>query len=422
MAGLKPRRSGTDRSRSQRYHDLVSFAAVPCLALVALGATLVAVPAAAQPSTTDDRVVDAFHKAYNLDHEEAVVALQTIMRDDPASPAPPRALATVTWLNLLFRRGIVLVENYLGPVSREDVKLKAPPSETVSAFNRYITTALQLAERRLAKTPNDPAVLYEYGTIVGLQASWSATVEGKVLGAFGSARKAYNAHERVLSLAPQRKDAGLIVGIYRYLVGSLVLPARWIAYVAGFGGDKEKGLSLIEEAARHPSAAQTDAKFALILLLNREERYDRALVYLAELRREYPRNRLLWLETGATLLRAGRPGEAETVLSEGIRTLQDDKRPRMFGEEGLWFYKRGAARVALKRHAEATSDLNEALTRETQAWVRGRTYLELGKAADLAGKRPTAQAHYDRCLKLCTAAYDDEAATLARRLKSGGYR
>jgi tetratricopeptide (TPR) repeat protein len=130
----------------------------------------------------------------------------------------------------------------------------------------------------------------------------------------------------------------------------------------------------------------------------------------------------LWLETGATYLRAGRPGEAETVLSEAIRTLENDKRPRMFGEEGLWFYKRGAARVALKRRAEATSDLNESLTRETQAWVRGRTYLELGKAADLAGQRQTAQAHYDRCLKLCTAANDDEAANLARRLKTGGYR
>ena len=44
-----------------------------------------------------------------------------------------------------------------------------------------------------------------------------------------------------MTVAPQRVDAGLIVGTYRYLVASLVLPARWLAYMAGFGGDKEKG-------------------------------------------------------------------------------------------------------------------------------------------------------------------------------------
>ena len=61
------------------------------------------------------------------------------------------------------------------------------------------------------------------------------------MGAFGSARRAYNEHERVLALAPARKDAGLIVGTYRYLVASLSMPVRWMAYVAGFGGDKERG-------------------------------------------------------------------------------------------------------------------------------------------------------------------------------------
>ena len=375
-----------------------------------------------QAATTDDRVGDAFQLAYNLDHDEAVAALQRVMRDDPSHPAPPRALATVIWLNLLYRRGLVLVENYLGPVSRDDVKLKAPPTDVSTAYQEHVTKALSLCEARLARAPDDPAALYQYGTIAGLQASWSATVEGKVLGAFGSARRAYNAHERVLALAPARKEAGLIVGTYRYLVASLVLPARWIAYLAGFGGDKEKGLSLIAEAARHSSSAQTDAKFALVLLLNREARYDRALTYLAELQRDFPRNRLLWLEAGATLLRAGRAAEAETVLTEGLRKLEQDRRPKMFGEEGLWFYKRGSARVALKRSAEATADLNAALTKEMAAWVRGRAYLELGKAADLAGKRTEALAAYDRCLALCTSAGDGEAASLAGRLKSAPHR
>ena len=75
------------------------------------------------------------------------------------------------------------------------------------------------------------------------------------------------------------------------------------------------------------------------------------------------------------------------MFTEGLRRLHDDTRPRMFGEDGLWYYKRGEARVRLRRHADAIADLKQALSVETQAWVKGRTYLELGKAADLAGDR-----------------------------------
>ena len=242
------------------------------------------------------------------------------------------------------------------------------------------------------------------------------------MGAFGSARRAYNLHERVLAAAPQRVEAGLIVGTYRYLVSSLVLPARWLAYVAGFGGDKEKGLKLIEAVATRPNLSQTDARFALVLLYNRERRFDAAQSHLAELRRAYPRNRLLWLESGATYLRAGKPAEADTVLTEGIRMLVADKRMRMLGEDGHWSYKRGMARVRLRRAPEAIADLTEALKHEQLGWVRTRTYLELGKAADLAGNRPGAIAEYTKAQQSAATSGDTEAANQARRHKASPYR
>ena len=185
----------------------------------------------------------------------------------------------------------------------------------------------------------------------------SATVEGRVLGAFRSARRAYDAHEQVLELDPARKDAGLVVGTYRYIVSAMSLPVRMMAYVAGFGGDKERGLRMIEEAAASRTEASADARFALVLLYNRESRYADALRVLGELQRAFPRNRILWLEAGATALRAGRAAEAEQFLSEGLKRLASDSRPRMFGEEALWLQKRGAARVALNRLDEAAADL-----------------------------------------------------------------
>ena len=99
-----------------------------------------------------------------------------------------------------------------------------------------------------------------------------ATIEGRIFAAFRSARRAYDEHERVLALDPRRKDAGLILGTYRYLVSTLAAPTRLMAYLAGFGGGRERGLALLEDAARYPSDAQTEAKLALLLLYNRERR------------------------------------------------------------------------------------------------------------------------------------------------------
>ena len=66
---------------------------------------------------------------------------------------------------------------------------------------------------------------------------------------FKAARRAYDEHEQVLQLDPARKDAELVVGTYRYVVSTLSLPLRMMAYVAGFGGGRERGIQALTEAS-----------------------------------------------------------------------------------------------------------------------------------------------------------------------------
>ena len=101
------------------------------------------------------------------------------------------------------------------------------------------------------------------------------------MGAFRAAREAYDEHERVLALDPRRKDAGLIVGTYRYIVSALALPMRLDGvHRRDSAAGSEQGLQLIEDAAAYGGDNQEDARFALILLYNRERRYDDALKVL----------------------------------------------------------------------------------------------------------------------------------------------
>jgi tetratricopeptide (TPR) repeat protein len=124
----------------------------------------------------------------------------------------------------------------------------------------------------------------------------------------------------------------------------------------------------------------------------------------------------VWLETGSTNLRAGRPAEAERILNDGITRFTGDTRQRMFGEDALWLYKRGTARAALGKTAEAEADLKRALGVEGRQWVYGRTHLELGKLALKRGNRDAARQEFQQAITLCQSDNDPGAAAEARRL------
>jgi tetratricopeptide (TPR) repeat protein len=373
------------------------------------------------PAQAEQAYARAYQLAYNLDHDEAIALLKQTAAARPNDPAAQRHVAVVTWLNILFRRGSVTVDSYLGGITRSDFKLPDPPAALAADFHAYSRKAVTLAEARVAANPDDVDALFDLGSALGLQASYVATIDGKVRSAFGAARKAYDLHEDVLERDPNRHAAGLIVGTYRYVVSALSFPVRWAAYIVGFGGGKERGIQQIEAAARS-GESQTDARFALVLIYNREKRFDDAVRVLSELQRQFPRNRLLWLEKGSTLARAGRGGEAEAALTEGLRMTEADARPAMPGERALWLYKRGSARVLKRTTGDARNDLETALGQRPLGWVQGRIHLELGKVADLEGNREAAKSQYYTAAGICEAQQDPNCRDAAKQLLERAYR
>lgn len=398
-------------------------------------------PVAAE--TSSELRLRALDLAYNLDHDRALELLRRAVALSPGDPAPHRSLAGVLWLNLLFRRGAVTVDHYLGSFSRSTVDLAKPPPDVDREFHLHVERAITLAEQRVAANPKDAQAHYDLGAAVGLQASYVATVEGRVLAGFRAARRCYDEHETVIELDPSRKDAGLIVGTYRYVVSTLSLPMRMMAYVAGFGGGRDRGIQMLREAAELSLDTQAttakgdaaragvldtkaragvgndasgDALFALVLVYNRERQYDEALRTLQELRRRYPRNRLLLLEAGATALRAGRPQQADELLTEGLALLANEQRARIPGEEALWRYKRGAARVALGRTEEALADLRMASSADSQQWVHGRARVEVGRLALKRGDRGAAALEARQGETLCERGNDPICVQDARAL------
>jgi Flp pilus assembly protein TadD len=371
-----------------------------------------------QPQAAAELRLRALDEGYNLDHADALATFKTAIAVDPTAY---RLAAASIWITLLFEQGIITVEDYLGQ-ARENVQRTPPRADLAATFHSYLQHAQQISEQRLKDHPNDADAHYQVGAAYGFEASYTATVEGRVFGSLSPARRAFSEHERALALDPRRKDAGLVVGLYRYAVSEMSLPARLVAYLAGFGGGKDRGLKLVEDAAAYPSDVQSNARFTLILLYNREKRYDDALRVIRELQAKYPRNRLLWLEAGGTALRAGRPAEARTWLEDGLARLARDTRPRAAGEESRWHYTYGTTLVALHDVEPALRELNAALQGATRDWVRGRAHKELGKLMDLAGNRPGALEEYRQADRLCRSDQDSACTTEIQPLLKHAFR
>jgi len=353
-----------------------------------------AVPAAPMPTG------GAWAAAYNLDYEEALQLARQGVEAQPGESVSHRTLATIVWMHILFTRGGATLDHYLGGMTSSRIKLPPPPPGPAAEFKAHLQRAISLAESAVKRDSRDVDARYDLGAAYGLQASYTATVEGNVKQAFGSARRAYRSHEWVLDRAPERREAGLVVGTYRYAVAALSMPKRLLAYLAGFGGGKTRGLELVEGAVTDPRT-RTDARIGLALMYSREGRQADALTVLKQLLADHPRNRLLQLEIGSAAWRAGLSKEAESAFTAGLAWHDRDARPKVPGERAMWIYKRGMARVSLNHLDEATADLRLALDEEPVGWVRGRIYLELGKVADLRLQRSAALTAYLTATELC---------------------
>jgi len=356
----------------------------------------------------------AFIASYNLDHDLALSRARQAVALDPESSRVHRGLASIIWLRQVFERGTMTVDHYLGSISTSKLLLPAPDPELTDEFKGALARAIALAERRLRDRPQDVDALFDAGAAYGLQASHLASIEGGITGAFRAARRAFDTQSEVLRRDASRAPAGLIVGAYRYLVASQPWFVRFFAYLAGFPGDKEKALALIEEASHDP-LSRVEAKTALIIIYSRESRHTEAMRLARELNLELPRNRLFLLEEGAAAIRAGRSAEAEAVLTRGLAAFEADARPKIRSEHAIWLYKRGLARLNQNHPAGALPDLTRALTLRPAAWVEGRIHVAIGKLADLAGRRADAIAAYTKGRAKCGEESDTTCLNEARQ-------
>ena len=347
---------------------------------------------------------------YNLDYDKAQRDFKAIVRHYPSHPAGPQLLAARLWIKTLYESRRLQSSLYSSESFYSSGDDKVDP-KVVTEFRNLTREAKRLAEARLKQNPKDIEALDWLAVIEGLKASFEEAVERRHFAALRDGDDAVDHHREVLKLDPNFVDAGITVGLYEYVVGSLPLPIKVIAGITGFRGSKKRGLQMLERVAKEGNWSRDDAKTLLIVLYTREKRFTDALSHARELSAKYPRNYLFRLEAADALVsqaeveRQAKNTEAAVKAErEAFATFEELLHDRSVRDTvsralDLVHFKYGEVLLTAGEEDHAAREFLAATRVEhAEPTLVTMAHLYAARAFDLAGKRDDALAQYREVL------------------------
>jgi tetratricopeptide (TPR) repeat protein len=343
---------------------------------------------------------------FNLDYDIARQRFKEMVRLYPDDPAGPYMLATTLWLETLNQARRLQAAIYSTQSFYAGTEDKPDP-RVVQDFRDLTRQATRLAKARMQRDPRDPPALYVLGATESLRAAFAATVERRFIAALRSGSSGVETERDVIKLDPSFHDAELTIGMYDYILGTLPLPVKMLASIAGARGSKKRGIQTLERVAKEGQWTRDDARVLLIAIYKKEKRFPEALALSRELQENYPRNYLFRLETADTLVseeviqrQASKPKEAQTMESEALSTFETmlHERPAAGAAPralDLIHFRYGEALLLLGQAQRAATEFLAATTvKGADAGTVSRAHLRAAQSFDLAGKRNEALAEY----------------------------
>jgi tetratricopeptide (TPR) repeat protein len=378
--------------------------------------------ALAAPSATSSPLVnEGFDHFYNLEYPEAIADFERAIAQDPADPQLHDHLAQTLVFQEMFRNGALESEMVSGNNSFLRRPKMNPEPVTERRFLDEISKAMQLAQARLAKNPNDASALYAECVAYGLRSNYYWVVKKSWRDSLHDATSARHLNDRVEQLEPGNVDARLVEGLDDYIVGSLPWTWRTLGFLVGIHGDKEKGLRLVKDVAEHGSSNKYDAEILLGALYRRENKPLSVVPLVQDLIAHFPRNFILRLELSQMYSIAGDKTHALDAVDEierlkranapGYGRVPWEKIDFQKGTIQFWYRDFDQALENLQKVAVAANevDLNTGVY----------TYLRIGQIYDLKGQRGLAVVEYRKAIAY---APESDAAQEAKKCLGTPYR
>ena len=261
---------------------------------------------------------------YNLDYDRAIALFETAAGRTSNDPEAWNHLAQALLHRALYKAGALEIDAFsAGNSFLRRPRVAMPPADE-KRFAEALATSLRLTEAMLRRDRHDRAALYAQGVAYAHRAQFSLLVKKDSLDALRNGTRGRNAHSDLLELDSAYVDAKLIPGIHEYVVGSLPGWVKAILFLAGFAGDKSKGLGYLQDAARAGEKTGVEARVMLSLVYSREKQPGRALPLMTELAEAFPGNYLYRSEVALLLASGGRKAEAMAAVEEMERLKREN--------------------------------------------------------------------------------------------------
>src|SRR5271165_689930 len=206
-------------------------------AMVLVAPLLLAADAAQEQLIRDGN--EAF---YNLDYDQSLGDYEKAALADPDNPVLHNHVAHALLYRELFRDGALESELVSGNNSFIRRAKLEPPADVEKRFFAEIDRAMQLCQARIAKNPRDTVALHALSVSFALRANYGFLVRKSWRASLSDSSQAHKYDNQVTALEPDNYDAKLLQGGYDYIVGQLSWSLRALGFLAGFHGDKQRGL------------------------------------------------------------------------------------------------------------------------------------------------------------------------------------
>jgi tetratricopeptide (TPR) repeat protein len=355
----------------------------------------------------------AFNHFYDMELDRSIQEFTLLYQRHPNDPDSINHLLNAVLFHELYRIGALSAGEYANDSFMNVAHEPADP-RACEQIKFLIQKALASENRRLEANSKDLGALYARGVTKAELATYTALIEHAWFSALRNAVSARHDHEKVLELDPSNVDAKLIVGAHNYVVGNLPWAVKTASSAVGLGGNKEKGLEYLQQAADATSETSVDAKIVLVVFLRRERRYDESLQILRTLESQYPHNVLFAMEEGNLLSAKGKGGEAASAYR---RVWQEGRNGRY---AGLHYEIAATALGDLLRRqknysaaAAAYEQVGEIQKPDPQIAQKGA--LGAGEMYDLLQKRDLALKKYEAVVEV--DAHSPQAEIARKRMK-----
>lgn len=370
------------------------------------------------PLNLDPVVRDGYEHFYNLDYDGAEARFEAVQKSHPDEPMAYDYLLMVDIFRELYHQDLLDTTYYAHDSFLSSKRNVSIPDATRQRIESLTNKVMTLCDQRIKANGQDKNAYFARGYAKGLHAAFITLADHSYAAAARQGYSARNDSEQVLKIDPEYADAKMAVGIQQFAVASLPRFVRLMVGIMGVGGNRERGLELLRDAAAHGVATKVESKTTLSLFLRHEARYPEALAVQRGLAEQYPHDFLFRLEE-ANLTKDEGNGPGAIAIYRTV--LNDAKKPGYFTDARLHMAYFGLADTQRGQNdfrGAADNFLLAAAQPNCSDWLRKRAQLYAGQMLDLLHEREQAVRQY----QLASAGGGDQSqADMARKYLKSPY-